>query len=41
MVLGFFAIAMVACYLVGQVGEAPLSTALTLPFFKNVIVNLA
>jgi phospho-N-acetylmuramoyl-pentapeptide-transferase len=35
-----FVIAMVACYFVARVGQAPLSTALTLPFFKDAIINL-
>ncbi|WP_421722840.1 phospho-N-acetylmuramoyl-pentapeptide-transferase [Bauldia sp.] len=35
-----FVIALIACYLVAMVGQAPLSTALTFPFFKDVIVNL-
>ncbi|HET7716316.1 MAG TPA: phospho-N-acetylmuramoyl-pentapeptide-transferase [Bauldia sp.] len=36
-----FAIALVACVFVAQVGQAPLSTALTLPFFKDVILDLS
>ena len=35
-----FIIAMVACFFVARVGQAPLSTALTLPFFKDAIINL-
>jgi len=35
-----FLVALVACYLVASVGEAPLSTALTFPFFKDMVVNL-
>ena len=31
---------LVACFFVDQVGQAPLSTALTLPFFKDLIVDL-
>jgi len=36
-----FVIAMIACYFVARVGQAPLSTALTLPFFKDVVINLS
>jgi len=36
-----FIIAMVACYFVAQVGKDPLSTALTFPFFKDVVLNLS
>ncbi len=35
-----FALALVACYFFTLVGEAPLSTALALPFFKDVIFDL-
>ncbi len=35
-----FVVALVACYLVTTVGEAPLSTSLAFPFFKDVILNL-
>jgi phospho-N-acetylmuramoyl-pentapeptide-transferase len=39
--LGFeFLIAAVACYFVMRTGAAPLSSALTLPFFKDVVINL-
>ena len=36
-----FVIAMVACYFFARVGQAPLSTALTLPFFKDLVINLS
>jgi phospho-N-acetylmuramoyl-pentapeptide-transferase len=35
-----FAIALVACFFVARVGQAPLSTALTLPFFKDLVIDL-
>jgi phospho-N-acetylmuramoyl-pentapeptide-transferase len=35
-----FAVALVAAYVIASVGQAPLSTALTIPFFKNVLVQL-
>ena len=35
-----FAIALIACFFVSRVGEAPLSTELTFPFFKDVVLNL-
>jgi phospho-N-acetylmuramoyl-pentapeptide-transferase len=34
------AIALVATYVIASVGEAPLSTALAIPFFKNVLIDL-
>ncbi|HEY9521152.1 MAG TPA: phospho-N-acetylmuramoyl-pentapeptide-transferase [Methyloceanibacter sp.] len=33
-------IALVATYVIASVGEAPLSTALAIPFFKNVLIDL-
>ena len=33
-------VALVATYVVASVGEAPLSTALAIPFFKNVLIDL-
>jgi phospho-N-acetylmuramoyl-pentapeptide-transferase len=35
-----FAIALIACWLLTLVGEGPLATALTFPFFKDVVLNL-
>ena len=35
-----FAIALIACFCLVWVGEAPLSTSLTFPFFKDVVANL-
>ncbi len=35
-----FVIALAACYFVTRVGQAPLSSALAFPFFKDVILNL-
>ncbi len=35
-----FAVALVAAYVIASVGQASLSTALTIPFFKNVLVQL-
>ena len=35
-----FAVALVAAYVIASVGQAPLSTALTIPFFKNVLVQI-
>jgi phospho-N-acetylmuramoyl-pentapeptide-transferase len=34
------AVALVATYVIASVGEAPLSTALAIPFFKNVLIHL-
>lgn len=34
------AIALIATWVIASVGEAPLSTALTIPFFKNVLIHL-
>ena len=34
------AVALVATYVIASVGEAPLSTALAIPFFKNVLIDL-
>jgi phospho-N-acetylmuramoyl-pentapeptide-transferase len=34
------AVALVAAYVIASVGEAPLSSALAIPFFKNVLINL-
>ncbi len=34
------AVALVAAYVIASVGEAPLSTALAIPFFKNVLIHL-
>jgi phospho-N-acetylmuramoyl-pentapeptide-transferase len=34
------AVALVAAYVIASVGEAPLSSALAIPFFKNVLLNL-
>src|SRR5690606_15509921 len=34
------AIAIVACIVLANVGEAPLATQLTFPFFKDLVVNL-
>jgi phospho-N-acetylmuramoyl-pentapeptide-transferase len=34
------AVALVATYVIASVGEAPLSSALAIPFFKNVLINL-
>ena len=33
-------VALIATWVIASVGEAPLSTALTLPFFKNVLIHL-
>ena len=35
-----FAIALIACFCLVWVGEAPLSMSLTFPFFKDVVANL-
>ena len=35
-----FAVAAVACFFVARVGAAPLSTELTFPFIKEIVVNL-
>ena len=35
-----FVVALVACYLVASVGDAPLATQLTFPFFKDMVFNL-
>ena len=35
-----FAVALVAAWVIAHVGQAPLSTALAIPFFKNVLVQL-
>ena len=35
-----FAIALIACFLLSRIGEAPLSTELAFPFFKDVVANL-
>jgi phospho-N-acetylmuramoyl-pentapeptide-transferase len=34
------AVALVAAYVIASVGEAPLSSALAIPLFKNVLINL-
>jgi phospho-N-acetylmuramoyl-pentapeptide-transferase len=34
------AVALIATYLIASVGTPPLSTALAIPFFKNVLINL-
>ena len=36
-----FIVAAVACFLFARVGSAPFSTSLTLPFFKDVLLNLS
>jgi phospho-N-acetylmuramoyl-pentapeptide-transferase len=36
-----FIIAAMACFLFARVGTAPFSTSLTVPFFKDVLVNLS
>jgi phospho-N-acetylmuramoyl-pentapeptide-transferase len=36
-----FIVAAVACFLVAQIGAEPFSTSLTVPFFKDVLVNLS
>ncbi len=35
-----FLVAAVACYFVARTGEMPLSTSLTFPFFKDLVLNL-
>jgi phospho-N-acetylmuramoyl-pentapeptide-transferase len=35
-----FAVALIAAYVIASVGQAPLSSALAIPFFKNVLVQL-
>ena len=35
-----FAVALVAAYVIASIGQAPLSTALAIPFFKNVLIQL-
>ncbi len=35
-----FAVALVAAWVIAKAGQAPLSTALTIPFFKNLIIQL-
>jgi phospho-N-acetylmuramoyl-pentapeptide-transferase len=36
-----FIVAAVACFLFARVGSAPFSTSLTVPFFKDVLLNLS
>ncbi len=35
-----FVVAGIACVLLSQIGEVPFSTSLTVPFFKDILINL-